>query len=79
MAGTPSDNLSRTGQHQGAIITLKKAIELDNRHFGAWRALAVTYRRLGDTAKATETMQEMLKLEPPDKYRTWAEGALDDT
>lgn len=53
-----------TGRYDEAVISYKKALELDAEHADAYRGLALAYDQLGNTEDAEKTYKQAIRLQP---------------
>ena len=65
-----------SGLPNEAIPYYKKALNENPHHYKAWKNLVTTYYRLGDKNSIKTTIDELLKINPPDNIKTWAKEVI---
>jgi CheY-like chemotaxis protein len=68
--------LAQQGQVYDAIVALERAVEINSRHFGGVKNLAILYGQAGFRNRAVELWQRGLSLAPDDETRSAIEEHL---
>ena len=67
---------SELGQHDEAIIRLKRAVQLDPAHAHAWVGIGNAYHRMRKPERALEAFEKAVQIDPDDGYTRRNLGGL---